>query len=129
MPGNVALASPATVMPYTLCSAYQETHEQVQTVAGPYADGRVQAATLTTLPRKTWDLTGVMPFADFEDLLTFYADRRGPHEPFYFYPLRDDYDETGVSTTGRYTVRFDSAFIRSHRLARDSVMFRLIEVQ
>lgn len=47
MPGNVEIAAPSGVMPYSLCTAFSEAREYVQLQAS-YHDGTVERSQLAT---------------------------------------------------------------------------------
>lgn len=128
MPGSVALAVPLTVLPYGLSESFVETHEWPTVTSQAYADGAVQVRSDGSLPRRSWTLTQRWEFGDIDDLLDFWDDRKGPHEPFYFYPLLADHDPTGASTTGRYRVRFEGSIQREYMMARWPVSLKLVEI-
>ena len=129
MPGSVSLASPATVLPYSLSEVFTESYEWPVVSSEVYVDGSIQVRSDATAARKTWVLRQNWEFDDISDLLDFWDARKGPHEPFYFYPLLADYDPTGVLTTGRYLVRFDGTLQREYMMARWPVNLRLVEVK
>jgi hypothetical protein len=128
MPGSVSLAAPVTVLPYGLSEMYVESYEWPTVTSQPYSDGAVQVRSDAAAVRRSWALSQRWEFDDIDDLVGFWEDRKGAHEPFYFYPILSQYDATGVSTTGRYRVRFDGAFQRDYQMGRWPASFRLIEV-
>jgi hypothetical protein len=128
MPGVVAAANPATVLPTGLALAFTETRTFRTLIVGPYADGRDQRRSEALTSRKAWALTRRLAYSDWLTLRNFYLARRGPAEEFYFYPRPTDHDPAGQSVTGRYTVRFAGAFSGAYDLARFEAAFELIEV-
>ena len=128
MPGAVAAASPATVMPSSLCTAWNELRAHVVR-DNTYVDGSGQRAVLTaTTSRRSWALSKRLTVPQWESLRQFFLARRGGTEPFYWYYTKASYDATGVSTTNRITVRFDGALSRNYGVARQDVSLRLIEI-
>jgi hypothetical protein len=60
----------------------------------------------------------------------FFTARR--HEPFYFYDPWDAnfaYDPTGVSSTGRYVVRFACPWQQVNDIARIDINLAIIEIE
>ena len=115
-------------MPKSLCSAFSEQREFPLRESGPYADGGSQRAALATVGRRSWSLSKRLTFAEWSALEQFWADCKGPLVPFYWYPLSAHHDETGVSTTGRFTVRFAGPIQRAYSLGRSEVQIGLIQV-
>lgn len=128
MPGSVAAAAPATVFPNSLCSAFTHAPDWPFRQAGPYPDGRSQISPQATVGRNAWSLTKRLTITQYRTLQTFFNARLGSVEPFYFYPKNVNYDASGASTAGRYTVRFDGGLSRTFGIARQDVPVRLIEV-
>jgi hypothetical protein len=128
MPGSLSTAAPSTVLPRSLYSAFNEQHVFPMRECGPYVDGRSQRAYTGSGSRKIWALTKRLTYAEWLLLEDFYVDRRGSLEPFYFYPFYSHYDATGVSTTGRFIVRFDCAITRAYSVGRQEVGLRLVQV-
>lgn len=128
MPGSVQLASVDAVLPHALAAAFTEVVTWPVVASERYRDGRMQVRSDADLPRRSWALTRLLPYADWLVLRNFWEDRRGAMLPFYFYPRRADHDPTGASPVGRYRVRFDGGLSNEYRLGRWPVSFRLIEI-
>ncbi|MCL4797747.1 MAG: hypothetical protein KJZ84_24495 [Bryobacteraceae bacterium] len=128
MPGSVQLGSVDAVLPYALAAAFTEVVTWPVVASERYRDGRMQVRSDAALPRRSWALTRLLPYADWLVQHDFWEDRRGAMLPFYFYPRRADHDPTGASPVGRYRVRFDGALSNEYRLGRWPVSFRLIEI-
>lgn len=128
MPGVVSVANPTTVLPYALSASYVESRSSRTRVSGPYGDGRDQRASLVNVSRKVWNISRRTTYSEWIAIRDFYLARRGPLEPFYFYPLAAEHDPTGASTTGRYIVRFAGEVTSEYGLGRISSRFDLIEV-
>lgn len=129
MPGNVQLADAVEVLPIELSAAFAEEYAWLIVESGPYADSSSQRRYDGTTSRRAWSVAKRMTADEWDDLLDFFALRKGALEPFYFYPNADDHDPTGVSTTGRYRVRFEAGLSRSMQFARSAVDLRLIQVE
>jgi len=129
MPGNVAPAAPATVLPNHLCSLFRETRVWPVRESGGYADGRYQSEVQAATSRKSWEIAKLLTFTQWFELLTFFDARNGSQQAFHWYPLISDYDPTGVSVIGRWLVRFDGALSRTYRLGRQEVSLHLIQVE
>jgi hypothetical protein len=128
MPGSVALSAPTAVLPYGLSAMFIETYTWPTVSSDAYPDGSMQVRSDGAAVRRAWSLSQNWLFADLPDLVDFYDARKGAHEPFYFYPILSQYDATGVSTTGRYRVRFDGALQRDYQMGRWPASFKLIEI-
>ncbi|MCW5983512.1 MAG: hypothetical protein KIT09_35805 [Bryobacteraceae bacterium] len=129
MPGVVAAATPTTVLPGSLCSAFSETRTFRTLISGPYADGRDQRQSQALSSRKAWAISKRLPYAAWLLLRDFYLARRGPSEEFYFYPRYADHDPAGQSITGRHIVRFAGALSGAYHVARFEAGLQLIEVE
>lgn len=132
MPGNVAAAAPSTVLPKSLCLAFSQAREW-PTVQNDYPSGENQRSVQTTVPRRSWSLSKRLAPADAGALLSFFIARKNGLEPFFFYDFSEgstlfNYDATGVSSIGRFTVRFNGEFRMSLGIARCDASFRLVEV-
>jgi len=132
MPGSVANAAPATVLPVSLSRAF--THERsYPLVENEYKNGESQRSVLSTNSRKRWRLSKRLTPAALQTLRDFYDARNGAAEAFYFY---DPYetnpkfssDPSGQTTTGRYTVRFNSGWQQSCGPARSDAEIELLEL-
>ena len=125
MPGTLAYAAPTAVLPSNLCTSFVEPRAWPN-VANDYADGNFQVRTDGANPRHSWNLSQRIPYATWAALKAFY---NSVHlGPFYFYPNPANYDATGASTTGRYTVRFDGQFPSTYNMPRWDVSFSLLEI-
>ena len=131
MPGNVAsYGSGLDVLPNQVVSAFGETRTY-ETVMNGYADGRSQVRAIQTISRKRFTQERPVTYAQKAALLAFYLAHIGI--AFYFYDLAltspiYTYDATGVSTTGRYTVRFDGTWSEAMALGRWHCGLSLVEV-
>lgn len=114
MPGSVSNAAPSTVLPQSLCTAFRASREY-PLLANEYKDGESQRYVQADSSRKSWVLAKRLTAAQLSTLRSFVEARRGPLEPFYYYDhyspatghaIGSNYDETGASTVGRYTVCF-----------------------
>jgi phage-related protein len=132
MPGSVANAAPATVLPQSLSRAFVHTREY-PVIDNEYRNGESQRSVQAATSRKKWTLTKRLSPSQLATLRAFYDARGGSLEPFYFY---DPYetnpkfscDPTGAAVTGRYTVRFNSDWSQSVTPGRSDVQIELIEV-
>lgn len=121
MPGSVQNAAPLTVLPQTLCTAFRAAREY-PVLINEYRDGETQRTVLTDSSRKSWVQSKRLTAEQTETLRAFVEARRGPLEPFYYYDpyspasgqaIGSNYDATGVSTVGRYTVRFTGVWAQN----------------
>lgn len=132
MPGNVANAIAATVMPWALCRAF--TRSQTWPVqVNEYVDGRRQVRKLAENSRKAWILGQRLSAAQLVTLRNFFMARKGVTEAFYFYDVYETsplftYDAGGAALTGRYKVRFEGEFGSTWSMLRHDVSLQLIEV-
>jgi hypothetical protein len=133
MPGNVANAAPATVLPQMLCTAFQQTRE-IAVQGNEYRNGESQRALQVSSSRRKWVLAARLSGSALAVLRSFYLARRGGTEPFYYYdpfavvPIGSNYDPTGASSVGRVTVRFDGEWQQSMGMARTDIQIQLVEV-
>ena len=128
MPSSLQLAQPATVLPWSLCSSFQANYYWPVVTSELYPDGRVQQLVQAAQPRHSWSLSKKLAYTDWATLKAFYEARKGGLEPFYFYPERLHYDATGVSTTGRYTVRFNGQLQMQYNFSRFLISLQLMEI-
>ena len=133
MPGSVANAVAATVLPASLSRSFVEIRE-FQTRITEYPDGQSQRAALQTASRKRWRLAKRLAPTAYAALRDFWLARKAGHQAFYFYngpetsPLWTT-DATGVATTGRYKVVFtNQAWDESLGLGRLEASIELAEV-
>lgn len=131
MPGNVQVATPATVLPNALCKSYQRAQDYKMLVNW-YPDGSQQRACLVVGPRDSWVLSQRLGPAALSALTQFYLARQGNTQPFYFYDQIESphtYDPSGVNGLGRYTVRFaGDGLTISGGMGRSDAQFSLIEI-
>ncbi len=132
MPGNIQNAAPTTVLPQSLSRAFARSQEY-PVIENEYRNGESQRSVPPTNSRKRWRLAKRLPPAPLQALRDFYEARTGPTEPFYFYdPYETNpkftWDLTGVTTTGRHTVRFDGEWSQSVGPARSDVSIELVEL-
>ena len=132
MPGSVANAAPASVLPNSLSSAFVHSREY-PVIDNEYRNGESQRSPQATTSRKRWTLTKRLTPSQLATLRAFYDARSGTHEPFYFYDPYEtnpkfSYDPTGAAVTGRYTVRFNSDWNQSVSPGRSDVQLELIEL-
>lgn len=133
MPGNVPTASTAVVMPLSLSRLFE--HAREYTIRdNEYPSGEAQRRAMTTTSRKRWTLSKRLTPTDHDTLRAFFLARRGPVSPFYFYDGSErtplwSWDATGVSTTGRYLVRFaNERWAAQMTVPRHEVSIELVEV-
>jgi hypothetical protein len=134
MPASVNNAAPVGVLPQSLCTAFSERREWASRV-NEYHDGARQMAALVSTSRRSWSIRKRLKPTVLQALWTFWAANQ--HTAFYFYNPKDvlsgyavgsNYDATGVSTQGRYTVRFNGDWNQSTYIPRADCTLELIEV-
>jgi hypothetical protein len=138
MPANIQAASPSGVLPASLCTAFTELrqYEQLQSA---YHDGTIQRSQLAQTSRRTFKLSKRLSSAALATLYAFWQAQNNGLTPFAFYnPLEpasglavgSNYDATGASPLGRYTVVFrGSTWAQTTDLCRTSVQgLELVEV-
>ena len=131
MPGNVAVAAPATTMPRVLASAFAlEMGYPARMVE--YKGGESEAALEAYVDasagqrpeQRRFRMTCLLPPALLVELREFYVARKGQTEPFfYYYPPETNppYTANPAGTAGRYTVRFEGAWTQETGMARSTV--------
>jgi hypothetical protein len=145
MPGSVANAVPVGVLPASLCTAFLEVRA-FEALQNQYHDGTLETGQLAQSSRKTFKLSqrlsAVRPsplvLSPLELLKAFWEAHNGGMVPFAYYnpfepisgqPIGSNYDPTGASTVGRYTVVFRGNWSQSTGLARTDVpQLQLVEV-
>ena len=134
MPGSVSNAVPVGVLPRSLCTAFTEKREWASRV-NEYHDGSRQSAPLVSTSRRSWTIRKRLTPTVLQALWTFWTANQ--HTAFYFYNPKEpatgqsvgsNYDGTGISTQGRYTVRFNCDWNQSTYSARADCALELIEV-
>ena len=101
MPGSVQNAAPLTVLPNSLCRAFAHSREYAL-LENEYSNGESQRSLLVSTSRKRWRTARRLTPTLLGAFRTFYDNRSGPLEPFYFYDPWDtspkfSHDPTGVS--------------------------------
>jgi hypothetical protein len=125
MPGSVANASPTMVLPFSLSTVFSEQRHFAARV-NEYRGGEAQRMVLVATSRRTFTQTKRLCPTDLLTLRTFRDTVN--HRAFYFYhPKEGTYDPTGVSTTGRYTVRFDGNWSQTSYIPRTEAQIRMVE--
>lgn len=127
MPASVSNAAPATVMPLSLNKSFAHARP-LPVLVNEYRNGEYQGSALAETSRRSWRLGKLLTATDLATLRTFYFNRKGPHQPFYFYDPWSYHDPTGTETTGRYIVRFNSPWNQLKGLTRLSTDLELIEI-
>lgn len=134
MPGSVTNASPSSVLPRSLCTGFVENRAWASRV-NEYNDGSRQSSALVATSRRAWTLRKRLTAAQVADLWAFWTAHQ--HTAFYFYnPFEpasgqlpgSNYDQSGASIVGRYTVRFDGEWNQTMTLGRTDCEINLIEV-
>jgi len=132
MPGSVANAVSATVMPWQIARSFRRT-QAYNVLEMVYSDGHSERGVRTATSRKRWNVTQSLNAAEVNTLRTFYLARSGPHESFIFYDVYETsplftFDPTGVAVPGRFEVRFEGEFALQQSIALGDVGVSLIEV-
>jgi hypothetical protein len=137
MPSNLQQAAPSGVMPASLCTAFAESREYAQ-LQNAYNDGTIQRSQLAKTSRRTFRLAKRLSASALATLYNFWVAQNGGLSPFLFYnpeepvpgqPVGSNYDPTGNSTQGRYTVVFRGNWTQATDIARTNVQgLELVEV-
>jgi hypothetical protein len=136
MPGNLAPAAPATVLPNALCTAFTKSMEYF-CLQNTYLDGSNQRSTDVDSPRRTWKLTRRLTPTLLEALAAFYFERDGPAQAFWYYDpfepatgqaIGSNYDSTGASAQGQYIVRFEGNWKPAYGIGRSNAGLELVEI-
>lgn len=139
MPGSVANAvvgTPARVLPRMLCTSFRRLQTRAIEI-NEYAGGESQRASRADSSRKRWELGLRLTDTALVALREFYETCKGPLEAFYYYDPFDvaagqaigsNWDATGATVTGRYTVRFDGGWEQSMGLALGDAGVALVEL-
>jgi hypothetical protein len=130
LPSNLQPAQPNGVLPFGLCSAFQE-ELRIEALTNTYRDGSSDRAALALNPRRFFKFTRRLTAPQYTALRSFY----NAHliDPFYFYNLRETvppftWDASGNNTVGRYIVVFDGSWSDSTLMGRSEVSLGLREV-
>lgn len=132
MPAPVPNATATLVMPFALCRMFRQTRTY-PTLVNEFANGESIREIQATNSRRSWDLAQRLPPSLMTVGRDFHDSVRGGLDPFYFYdPFEStpnfNYDATGASLNGRFTVVFTTAWAQSMGLGRGDVSFSLIEM-
>lgn len=118
-------------MPWSVAKAFQRSSAYAVD-ENRYCDGSRQAKNYSTNSRNKWNLTEALTATQAAALDAFYLARNGGTQEFWFYDVYETdnfaYDMTGVSTDGRYAVRFDGSLQLSLLMARSQGQISLVEV-
>ena len=134
MPGSVSNAVAVGVLPASLCTLFTEKRHW-QSRVNEYHDGARQSMAVVSTSRRAWSLRRRLAAAVIATLWTFWTGNQ--NTAFYFYDpfepasgqaVGSNYDATGVSTQGRYTVRFNGDWNQSTYIPRADCTLELIEV-
>lgn len=122
----------STLMPQTLCTAFQQRRERFTDV-NQYNDGSRQALAIPNSSRKRWSLASRLKPVDLQTLRNFYDQQFGGLFEFYFYDLYEcvpqfSFDPTASAQAGLYIVVFDGVWQQSLDLGRCPAQFGLVEV-
>lgn len=128
MPGSVANASPTSVFPQTLCTAFAEIRD-FPLLISEYHDGTRQRGQLGSTSRRTFKQSKRLTAAQNTTLKTFWDSVSGGLLPFLFYnpfepgsgAIGSNYDATGNNTQGRYTVVFRGGWQQTTELGRTAI--------
>ena len=121
MPANLQNATPSSVMPFALCTAFSESRECTQ-IQAQYHDGTTERSQLAQTSRKTFKLAQRLTAARAIALKSFWDGQQGGVIPYLFYNLAEGaYDATGNSTQGRYTVVFRGNWSQTTGMLRTDV--------
>lgn len=130
MPASVQSAVATTVMPNFLARFFTASRE-VWAQENVYRDGERQLGLLANTSRKSFVATLAMTSSQLTAMGTFFLARKGGTEPFYFYYGPEcgyTHDSTGASSTGRYTVVFESGWQQIVGMGRSEAQVVLREV-
>lgn len=142
MPGNIDLANPIGVFPKLLYLSFNETRV-FPILTTMYHDGTTERSLITDTvnePRSihNFKLVARLSRTELAALRTFYEQHLGPTIPFTFYNpfeaspgtvVGSNWDATGSTFEGRYTVRFNNpSWNEMSDLSRSNVQIELQEV-
>ncbi len=132
MPGSVQNASPSTVMPWSLCKAFGHSREY-SVIENEYRNGESQRGLLVQTSRKSWRTSRRLTPTVLALFRSFFDDRRGETEAFYFYdPWETDpkfsFDPTGQAVPGRHVVRFDGGWKQMAGMGRADAEIAIVEL-
>lgn len=122
------------MLPFALCKAFTGTRA-FDCRVDEYHDGSSDRQAMVATSRRSWKLTQRLKPTAMATLKTFW--QTYPTTPFYFYDpfepasglsVGSNYDATGASGTGRYTVVFTGNWDETIYIPRAEATFGLIEV-
>jgi hypothetical protein len=132
MPGSVANAAPSTVMPQALCREFVVVDEWTVD-QNTYRSGEVEVRSRVTNKRRRWRASMLLTAAQLATWKAFFLATL--HAAFYYYDpyeasgaIGSNYDGTGSSTTGRFTVCWQGSWKQQMNLGRFSVELELCEL-
>lgn len=138
MPGNISYAAPSSVMPFTLCTMFQESRSYDVLYNQYSGDGTQEIGQLAQSSRRMYKLSADLTAAKALALKAFYDSVEGGLKPFYFYNpfevglgvrVGANYDPTGKSAQGRVTVVFRGSWAQNTQMMRTMVSnLQLVEV-
>ena len=125
MPGSVANATPTTLIPLSLSTAFSE-QRYVMARINEYRGGEAQRVPLVSTSRRTFVQAKRLTPADLATLRTFRDTVK--QAAFYFYHCKEGvHDPTGVLTAGRYVVRFEGNWEQTSYIPRTDTQVTLVE--
>lgn len=132
MPAPVPNAAATLVLPFALCRTFRQTRTY-PVLVNLYANGESIREIEATNSRRNWDLAMRLTPTQMTAMRDFFDSVRGGLIPFFFYdPFEStpyfNYDATGASLNGRFTVVFTTPWQQSMGLGRGDASFSLIEM-
>lgn len=141
VPGNLAAAIVVGVLPQSLSTAFAESRI-FPLMAVDYHDGTnersiIQDGVNAPVSYRSWKQSKRLTTAQLSTLRTFYEAHNGGLVAFYWYnpfeptpgqKIGSNYDATGVSTQGRYTVVFRGDWAEHTELGRSVTGLELMKV-
>lgn len=140
MPGNIAAAQPAGVLPQSLCTAFTRD-EVLPMLKNDYHDGPGERMLISDgvnvpAPIRTWTQTKRLTSDQLATLRTFFEGQGGGLIPFYFYDpfeveigqaIGSNFDPSGDSIIGRFVVVFQGDWSEATDLGRSNTPLKLAE--
>lgn len=127
-------------MPLSLSTSFVAVRE-FDVLVNAYTDGSSQRRVLISnggdrdniLDRRRWRLSKRLAPESILALRNFYDARKGGSEAFYFYdPFEGvgfgNYDESGLSTDGRFVVHFVGEWQQTSHIRRSDFAIELVEL-
>ena len=89
MPGNLLVAAPTLVMPFTLCTAFTEAR-LFEVLVNTYHDGTPERGSIqdgvdVPVSMRRWTMSKRLPASTLIALRSFYESLNGGVDPFYWY--------------------------------------------